>query len=135
MFHAEPAVETDHMSHPVHRCSLSHDTIFEDIPVQVWGDRMGLQIQRRAHIVWEDTTPRTVFIVKKSSSLATSQKLSEIGDWCAAAAHNRPALCSNNSLTLRVYRRALSACRLTQAKRYCRVRIPLLHTARLRHRA
>ncbi len=46
---------------------------------------MGLQIQRRAHIVWEDSAPRTVFIVKKSSSLATSQKLSEIGDWCAAA--------------------------------------------------
>ena len=46
---------------------------------------MGLQIQRRAHIVWENSAPRTVFIVKKSSSLATSQKLSEIGDWCAGS--------------------------------------------------
>ena len=46
---------------------------------------MGLQIQRRAHIIWEDSSPRTVFIVKKSSSLATSQKLSEIGDWCVAS--------------------------------------------------
>ena len=53
--------------------------------MQVWEDRMGLQIQRRAHIIWEDSAPRTVFIVKKSSSLATSQKLSEIGDWCAGS--------------------------------------------------
>jgi hypothetical protein len=65
---------------------------------------MGLQIQRRAHIVWEDTAPRTVFIVKKSSSLATSQKLSEIGDWCAVpATSGQPApFCFTNSCTLRV---------------------------------
>ena len=51
--------------------------------VQVWEDTVGQQLQRRAHIVWEEHAPRRVFIVKKSSSLATSQKLKEIAVWCA----------------------------------------------------
>ena len=76
---------------------------------------MGLQIQRRAHIVWEDTAPRTVFIVKKSSSLATSQKLSEIGDWCAILL-GIPDPCSSSAAEAQLVRyRTVTACHQTAA--------------------
>ena len=47
----------------------------------MWDDHQGLQLPRRAHIVWEDAAPQTVLIVKKSSSLATSEALRRVADW------------------------------------------------------
>lgn len=48
---------------------------------QVFSERPGLKLQRRAFIVWDDDGPKSVFIVKKPHSPEASAKMKEIGDW------------------------------------------------------
>ncbi len=48
----------------------------------VWEDgNVDLQLQRRAHLVWDGDGPKSVFIVKKSGSRRTSDKMREIAHW------------------------------------------------------
>ncbi len=47
----------------------------------VWEDAENLQLQRRAHLVWEGGGPKTAFLVKKSGSWRTSDKLLEVAAW------------------------------------------------------
>ena len=47
----------------------------------VWEDAENLQLQRRAHLVWEGGGPKTAFLVKKSGSRRTSDKLLEVATW------------------------------------------------------
>lgn len=47
----------------------------------MWADNQALKLQRRAHIMWENEGPQTVFIVKKTGSAKTTAKLKEIASW------------------------------------------------------
>ncbi|KAL0041291.1 hypothetical protein WJX77_011249 [Trebouxia sp. C0004] len=47
----------------------------------MWADNQALKLQRRAHIMWENDGPQTVFIVKKTGSAKTTAKLKEIATW------------------------------------------------------
>ena len=47
----------------------------------VWEDPLDLQLQRRAHLVWDEGGPKKVFIVKKSGSARTSAALKEFATW------------------------------------------------------
>jgi len=47
----------------------------------VWEDAENLQLQRRAHLVWDGGGPKTAFLVKKSGSQRTSDKLLEVATW------------------------------------------------------
>lgn len=47
----------------------------------MWADNQALKLQRRAHIVWNNGGPHTVFIVKKTGSAKTTAKLKEIAQW------------------------------------------------------
>ena len=53
-----------------------------DVPgMQMWADNQALKLQRRAHIMWDNGGPKTVFIVKKTGSAKTTAKLKEIAQW------------------------------------------------------
>ena len=43
-----------------------------------------LKLRRRCNLVWDNGHPTCVLIVKKPGDAAASQKLQEIGKWCAA---------------------------------------------------
>lgn len=51
---------------------------------QMWADSQALKLQRRAHIMWDQGGPKTVFIVKKTGSAKTTAKLKEIAAWYEA---------------------------------------------------
>ena len=47
-----------------------------------WEDpNSDLQLQRRAHLVWDEGGPKTAFNVKKSGSARTSKALKDIATW------------------------------------------------------
>ena len=50
--------------------------------MQTWtDDRSALNLQRRAHILWEHGQPRTVLIVKKANNSTAARTLKLIADW------------------------------------------------------
>lgn len=42
-----------------------------------------LNLQRRAHLLWEEGRPRTVLLVKKANSADASAMLHKVAAWCA----------------------------------------------------
>ena len=63
-------------------CQIHCPVRISDVPgLQMWADNQALKLQRRAHIIWDNGGPKTVFIVKKTGSAKTTSKLKEIAQW------------------------------------------------------
>ncbi len=60
--------------------TLEYPTL--DPMLQAWSDDKSLlNLQRRAHISWEDGSPRTVLLVKKDNNKEASGVLKKMGSW------------------------------------------------------
>lgn len=69
--------------------SIFHSLI-HSFTLQTWtDDRSALNLQRRAHILWEDGQPGTVLIVKKANNSQAARTLKLIADWCAITASTK----------------------------------------------
>lgn len=50
--------------------------------VQAWtDDKSVLNLQRRAHILWEEGQPSSVLLVKKDDNQQASEALLKMGNW------------------------------------------------------
>ena len=50
--------------------------------MQSWtDDKSLLNLQRRAHILWEDGQPSTVLLIKKDDNSQASEALEKMGTW------------------------------------------------------